>query len=117
MGSKEIYANRQELWNVLKKLGIPDKMLNVIIFHEGIKSKVASRGESSSFFALTNLTKQGCVMVPVFFAIFFFFSVMLRYDFSDIQSGVNYRLRVEHLVDYSIVSVSIPETTTHQYHS
>ena len=39
-------VNRQALWKVLKKLGIPDKMLNVIIsFHEGMKAPVVSDGE------------------------------------------------------------------------
>ena len=39
-------VNQQALWKVLKKLGIPEKMLNVIIsFHEGMKAPVVSDGE------------------------------------------------------------------------
>lgn len=45
-----------------KKLGIPDKILNVIIsFHEGMKAAVVSDGEFSDSFNVTNGTKQGVV--------------------------------------------------------
>ena len=44
-------ANRHALWKVLKKLGIPDKILNIIIsFHEGMKAAVVSDGEFSDSF-------------------------------------------------------------------
>ncbi|XP_014767529.1 uncharacterized protein LOC106867231 [Octopus bimaculoides] len=43
-------VNRQALEKVLKKLGIPDKMLNVIIsFHEEIKATVMSSGYRDRF--------------------------------------------------------------------
>ena len=38
-------VNRAALWKVLKKLGIPDSMLKVIIsFHEGMRASVMSNG-------------------------------------------------------------------------
>lgn len=85
-------VNRAALWKVLKQLGIPDNMLNIIIsFHDGMKASVVSNGESSEPFNVTNGTKQGCVMAPVLFALFF--SVMLKYAFADIDSGVMFKFR------------------------
>ena len=85
-------VNREALWQVLKKLGIPENMLNVIIsFHQGIKANVVSDGMTSEPFNVTNGTKQGCVMAPVLFALFF--SVMLEYAFADIDSGVKFQFR------------------------
>ena len=83
-------VNRQALWKVLKKLGIPDKMLNTIIsFHEGMKASILADGKLSGSFGATNGPKQGCVMAPVLFALFF--SVMLQYFFSDIDHGVKFQ--------------------------
>ena len=85
-------VNREALWQVLKKLGIPENMLNVIIsFHQGMKANVVSDGMTSEPFNVTNGTKQGCVMGPVLFALFF--SVMLEYAFADIDSGVKFQFR------------------------
>ena len=85
-------VNRAALWKVLKKLGIPDSMLKVIIsFHEGMRASVGSNGKTSDSFNVTNGTKQGCVMAPVLFALFF--SVMLKYAFADVESGVKFQFR------------------------
>ncbi|XP_036356658.1 uncharacterized protein LOC118762220 [Octopus sinensis] len=95
-------VNWQALWKVLEKLGVPDKMLNVIIsFHERMKAAVMSGGGSSASFNITNGTKQGCVLASVLFALF---SVMLSYAFDNIQSGVKFQFRTSG--DYSIISVS-----------
>ena len=85
-------VNRDALWKVLKKLGIPDEMLNIIIsFHQGMKGVVVSDGELSEPFDVSNGTKQGCVMAPVLFALFF--SVMLQYAYSDVDRGVQFQFR------------------------
>jgi hypothetical protein len=62
----------------------PDHLLgmNVIIsFHEGMKAAVLSDGDFSDPFDVCNGTKQGCVMPPVLFALFF--SVRLPHAFSE----------------------------------
>ena len=85
-------VNRAALWKILKKLGIPDTMLKVIAsFHDGMKASVVSNGDTSESFEVTNGTKQGCVMAPILFALFF--SVMLKYAFSDISAGVKFQFR------------------------
>ena len=74
-------VNQHALWKVLKKLGITDKILNIIIsFHEGMKATVVSDGEFSDSFAVANGTKRGCILGPVLFAVLF--SAMLKYAFN-----------------------------------
>lgn len=80
------------LWKVLRKLGIPENMLQVIIsFREGMKANVVSNGETSDSFGVTNGTKQGCVMAPVLFALYF--SVMLKHAFAEAEYGVKIQFR------------------------
>ena len=87
-------VNREALWKVLKRLGIPDNMLSVIVsFHEGMKGAVVSDGDISDPFNVTNGTKQGCVMAPVLFALFF--SVMLQYAFGDAEVGIEFQFRTD----------------------
>jgi len=84
--------DRNALWKVLSKLGIPADMLSVIrSFHEGMQASVSSSGQSSDTFSVTSGTKQGCVLAPVLFALFF--SVMLDYAFSDMNQGVMIQFR------------------------
>ena len=56
-----------------------------------MRASVVSNGESSDPFSVTNGTKQGCVMAPVLFALFF--SVMLKYAFTDVDNGVELKFR------------------------
>ena len=65
-------VNRTCLWKVLKKLDIPDNMFNIIIsFYDGMKASVMSDGEWSNSFPVTNGTKQGYLMAPALFALYF----------------------------------------------
>ena len=57
----------------------------------GMRASVVTNGESSDPFDVTNGTKQGCVMAPVLFALFF--SVMLKYAFADVDNGVELKFR------------------------
>ena len=83
---------RSALWEVLRKLGVPEKMLNIIIsFHEGMKAVVKHDGSISDPFTVENGTKQGCVLAPLLFALFF--SVMLVRAFQGMPEGVNLEYR------------------------
>lgn len=85
-------VNREALWKVLQKLGLPDIMIQVIIsLHFGMKGSVRVGGEISETFNVTNGTKQGCVMAPVLFALFF--SVMLETAFEDCSDGIDIEFR------------------------
>ena len=91
--TKAFYTiNRDTLWKVLAKLGIPNDMLNVICsFHEGMQASVYAASQNSDTFSVTSGTKQGCVLAPVLFALFFL--VMLDYAFSDMDLGVKVQFR------------------------
>ena len=87
-------VSRPTLWKVLSKLGVPDDMLKVICsFHEGMNAFVSSGGDNSMPFSISSGTKQGCVLAPVLFALFF--SVMLQYGYSDCVNGVNIQFRTD----------------------
>ena len=69
------------------KIGCPDKFINIIrSFHEGMKGQVIVSGDLSDLFGISNGTKQGCVLAPLFFCIFF--AMMLLVDFKDCDSDL-----------------------------
>ena len=69
-------VSRTALWIILEKLGIPKQMLKIIIsFHDGMLAQVMHGGKISESFAVKNGTKQGCVLAPLLFALYF--AVML----------------------------------------
>ena len=68
---------RSALWTVLEKLGVPHKMRSIIIsFHDGMLAEVIHNGKVSDAFRVNNGTKQGCVLAPILFALYF--AVMLQ---------------------------------------
>ena len=78
---------RSALWTVLEKLGVPPKMRNVIIsLHEGMEAQVIHSGKVSDAFKVENGTKQGCVLAPILFALYF--AVMLKTALQNNNFGV-----------------------------
>ena len=87
-------VNRQGLWQVLSKIGCPDKFVKIIAsFHEGMQGQVIDGGELSDMFAVTNGTKQGCILAFLLFSIFF--SMMLLIAFKDCDLGVPIQFRTD----------------------
>ena len=65
-------VHREGLWKVLKKIGCPDKFVSIVrSFHDGMMGCVLDDGEISSPFDISHGTKQGCVLAPLLFSIFF----------------------------------------------
>ena len=58
-------VNRELLWVVLARFGVPDKMLTVIRqFHEGMRARVRTDdGEHSEWFDVTQGLRQGCCLL------------------------------------------------------
>jgi len=87
-------VSRPGLWMILAKIGCPQKFINIIrSFHDGMMGQVIDGGEASEAFAITNGTKQGCVLAALLFSIFF--AMMLLVAFKDCESGIPVRFRMD----------------------
>ncbi|XP_035663411.1 uncharacterized protein LOC118407100 [Branchiostoma floridae] len=80
-------VNRDGLFKTLAKIGCPPKLLRMIqSFHTGMKGVVQFDGSSSEAFDIRSGVKQGCVLAPTLFGIFF--AVMLKHAFGSSAEGV-----------------------------
>ena len=63
---------RDALWCLLGKLGFPAKMVNIIKqLHFGMEASVRINGVLSNPFSVSNGLKQGCVLAPFLFNLYF----------------------------------------------
>ena len=80
-------VSRKGLWQVLEKIGCTSKFIRVVrSFHDGMMAEVIDNGDMSEKFGVSNGTKQGCVLAPLLFSIFF--ALMLMVAFKDCDTGV-----------------------------
>ena len=87
-------VNRDGLWALLKRIGCPDEFVSVIqSFHDGMKVTVREGSEKAEPFIVTSGTKQGCVLAPTLFSIFF--SLMLFIAFENVKEGVEIHSRFD----------------------
>ena len=87
-------VSRRGLFNPLKKIGCPPKLLSVISsFHNNMNGTVNYDGATSEPFAVHSGVKQGCVLAPTLFSIFF--SIMLSYAFKESTEGVFLHTRAD----------------------
>ena len=83
-------VSRDGLFNIRPKSGCPPKLLSIIrIFHEDMKGTVVFDGSTSAAFNIRSGVKQGCVLAPTLFGIFF--SVMLKHAFGPATEGIYLR--------------------------
>ena len=86
--------NRPALWAILEKIGCPRHFVDLIrSFHDGMMVTVREGSEKSTPFGVTSGTKQGCVLAPTLFSIFF--SLMLHIAFKDATDGVDISSRFD----------------------
>ena len=66
-------VDRELLWEILTRSGVPTKMLTIIRnFHEGMWTCVRTDdGEHSEWFDVPQGLRQGCVLSPLLFNVFF----------------------------------------------
>ena len=87
-------VNREALWAILTKLGCPNKFVNLIrLFHDNMTGSVLSGGEASQTFNILNGVKQGCVLAPVLFNLFF--ARVLDHAAKDLKQGVYLKYRLD----------------------
>ena len=86
--------DREGLWCILEKIGCPKPFVKLISsFHVNMKATVREGSDSSPAFDVTTGTKQGCVLAPTLFSIFF--SLMLHVAFKDVTDGVDIHSRFD----------------------
>ena len=86
-------VSRQALWIVLEKLGLPTQMRKIIrSFHDGMLAQIIHGGILSEAFHVDNGTKQGCVLAPLLFALYF--AVMLEQALKGRCYGIPVSFRV-----------------------
>ena len=87
-------VSRSGLFEVLKKIGCPPSLLSLIMsFHTNMKATVSFNGEDSDPFDILSGVKQGCVLAPTLFGIYF--SVLLSYAFKDSTDGIPIQTRTD----------------------
>ena len=80
-------VSRSGLFQILEKIGCPPHLLAIIRqFHDNMQGTVHFNGATSEAFPVSSGVKQGCVLAPTLFAIFF--SILLRYAFKDSSDGI-----------------------------
>ena len=85
-------VSRSGLFATLDKIGCPPKLLSLIkSFHTDMTGTVQFNGNLSEPFKVCNGVKQGCVLAPTLFDIFF--SILLKHAFGTADEGVYLRTR------------------------
>ena len=80
-------VSRTGLFTLLQRVGCPPKLLSIISsFHNDMMGTVFYDGSNSDPFPIKSGVKQGCVLAPTLFGIFF--SLLLSYAFKDSEDGV-----------------------------
>ena len=85
---------REALWKVLRKLGCTEKFIRLLrLLHDDMQCCVAVEDDQSSFFSVTCGVKQGCVLAPTLFALYF--AVVVREVLNSSPEGVRIRYRTD----------------------
>ncbi|XP_047488146.1 uncharacterized protein LOC125038649 [Penaeus chinensis] len=87
-------VSRKSLWEIMKRLGCPQKFLSMVIqLHEDQRGQVSN--DLSKLFPISNGVKQGCVLAPTLFTIFF--SMVLKQTTEDLSddNGIYIRYRFD----------------------
>ena len=83
-------VDRSHLWKVLARYGVPAKLISIIRqFHDGMRACVRlDSGETSEWFAVEQGLRQGCVIAPDLFNIFFVAVLTVAFDRFSIDKAV-----------------------------
>eukprot|EP00745_Piridium_sociabile_P043277 TRINITY_DN8831_c0_g1_i1.p1 TRINITY_DN8831_c0_g1~~TRINITY_DN8831_c0_g1_i1.p1 ORF type:complete len:1016 (+),score=240.62 TRINITY_DN8831_c0_g1_i1:1061-4108(+) len=85
-------VSRDGLFRILHKIGCPPRLLSIIrSFHKDMKGTVVFDGSTSNSFDVLGGVKQGCVLAPTLFGMFF--AVLLKHAFGSSTEGVYLRTR------------------------
>ena len=86
-------VNRPALWKILTKFGCPEKFVRVAReLHDNMMGRVIVEGGYTIPFPITTGVKQGCVLAPTLFGLFFA-AMLSQANFSNCPDGVYIRFR------------------------
>ena len=86
--------NREALWTVLERIECLPKLVSMIrLFHDGMTGHILSSGNVTDAFVISNGMKQGCILSPVLFNVFF--TCMLSHAVQDLEKGVYIRYHLD----------------------
>lgn len=87
-------VSRDGLFKILPLIGCPPKLLSFLeSFHNNMHGTVRFDGNMSEAFNIRSGVKQGCVLAPTLFGIFF--SVLLKHAFRTTNAGIFLRSRTD----------------------
>ena len=87
-------VSRDALWQILRKFGFSVKLVNIIrSFHDGMMVRVVDTHGVSDAFPVQNGTKQGCVLAPILFNLFY--AAMMTDALNDNEAGVKLTYRLD----------------------
>lgn len=85
-------VSRDGLFKILHKIGCPPKLQSLIeSFHTDMKGTVQFNGSCSEPFSISSGVKQGCVLAPTLFGIFF--ALLLKHAFGSATEAIYLRTR------------------------
>ena len=85
-------VSRDGLFKILAKIGCPPILLSIIkSFHDDMQGIVQFDGNYSKPFSIRSGVKQGCVLAPTLFGIFF--ALMLKHAFGNATEGIHLHTR------------------------
>lgn len=102
--------SREGLWKILIRLGCPPKFLTILRLHDGQLGRAKLSGNLSDSVPVSNGVKQGCILAPTLFSIFF--SMMITQAKINIEYGIYVRFRI----DGSILNLRCPLARTKIHH-
>ena len=86
------FVSREGLFRILLKIGCPPKLQSMIeSFHTDMKGTVQFNGSTSEPFSILSGVKQGCILAPTLFGIFF--ALLLKHAFGSTTEGIYLRTR------------------------
>ena len=89
-------VNRELLWNVLSKFGVPNKFLNILkSLHVNMTARVSNGGSKSEPFNVEVGVKQGCVLAPVIFNMYLTAVTLISHQQMNRDDGVQIQFRLD----------------------
>eukprot|EP00954_Amorphochlora_amoebiformis_P011955 933833-Amorphochlora_amoeboformis.AAC.1 len=77
-------VSRKLLWPLLERYGLPTKLVSLVrSMHEGMQARLRLDTDLSESFPIENGLRQGCVMAPTLFNLFF--AAVFYAAFHDLQ--------------------------------